>query len=92
METYTFQVDNLKCSGCANTISKQIGQLTSVSKVVVDKDAALVEVSAKSGMREQIKSRLADLGYPEVGSGNVLHAGISYVSCAIGKFSSSNPK
>jgi copper chaperone len=88
METYTFQVENLKCSGCANAIFKQIGQMSGVEEVAVDKDASKVEVSGVEGIREAIKSRLADLGYPEAGTGNLLHTGISYMSCAIGKFSS----
>ena len=87
METYQIQVENLKCNCCANTIIQKLGEISGVKQVSVDREQALVKVQASTEQREQLVRKLSDLGYPEAGSGNLLHIGVSYLSCAIGKWS-----
>lgn len=87
METYQIQVENLKCNGCANTIIKKLSEIDGVKQVSVDLEQALVKVQASTGQREQLVRKLSDLGYPEAGSGNLFHTGVSFLSCAIGKWS-----
>jgi copper chaperone len=86
MKTEKFKVENLKCSGCANTIAKSIGEITGVKNVTVDQEHSLVETIIHDGVsRAIIAEKLAGLGYPEEGKGNVFHAAKSYVSCLIGR-------
>lgn len=81
------KVQNLKCLGCANTISKKLHSIESVSKVEVDVEKSMVEVTfEKEDTIEKIKSTLISLGYPEEGGSNTFgNKAKSYVSCAIGK-------
>lgn len=83
----TIKVQNLKCEGCANTISKKLHNIESVSNVEVDVEKSLVEISYENeGIIETIKSTLNSLGYPEEGESNTFgNKAKSYVSCAIGK-------
>ncbi len=83
----TIKVQNLKCEGCANTISKKLHTIESISNVEVDVEKSLVEISYENeGIIETIKSTLNSLGYPEEGESNTFgNKAKSYVSCAIGK-------
>lgn len=79
-------VDNLKCNGCASTISKKLSLLDGVKAVNVTVEDAKVEVSYLDHTNEEeIKNTLANLGYPEKGTSNTFQKAKSYVSCAIGK-------
>lgn len=80
------QIENLKCGGCASTITKGLLDVKGVEKVTVDVEKSIVTVTTTSPNFDEIKQKLAKLGYPETGSKNtVLHKAKSYVSCAIGK-------
>lgn len=88
MTTQLF-VDNLKCSGCAGTITKQLKLLPEVSSVKVDIETNLVAVEyADSFLLANIKDKLAALGYPEKdtvkGFQKISANAKSYISCAIG--------
>ena len=50
MKTEKLLVANLKCSGCANTITRKILEMAGVSKVVVDpeQDSVTVEHDDKT--------------------------------------------
>jgi copper chaperone len=82
-------VQNLKCHGCANTITKKLNRMKSVSNVIVDSEENTVIVSyVKEEDLDGIKSKLAKLGYPEVGETNSLgEKAKSYVNCAMGRMS-----
>ena len=86
MKTEKFKVENLKCSGCANTVTKTIGEITGVKSVHVNPAAGTVEAVIHDGVsRDLIAEKLAHLGYPEEGKGNIFHSAKSYVSCMIGR-------
>lgn len=88
MKTHTFFVENMKCNGCANTIRKEASKFSSVKSVTVDPEQSLItlELNDASDELEQIKQRLAKIGYPEMGTeNNILTSAKSYVSCAIGR-------
>lgn len=88
MRIEQIHVENLKCSGCAATISKALMEMDGVELVNVDKDRAVVEAEVQDRVRRQdMTEKLGRLGYPELGTGNLLQKGISYVSCMIGKVS-----
>jgi len=85
------EIENLKCGGCATTITRSLAQLTGVSSVQVDKEKELVELElASETSLNAARQKLRELGYPEkntVHGFSKLAAGAkSYVSCAIGRF------
>ena len=86
MNTEFFEVENLKCQGCANSVKKRLMRERGVSAVDVNLDEGTVKVAfTNSPERSHIAEILAELGYPEQGTGNLLQKGKSYVSCAIGR-------
>lgn len=88
MET-TIHIQNLKCGGCANTITKGISSIEAIQNVSVNVDESTVTFSYETEDQvNEVKSKLKSLGYPEDGEANTLGAKAkSYVSCAIGKMS-----
>lgn len=88
MET-TIHIQNLKCGGCANTISKGISSIEAIQNVLVNVEKSTISFSYdKEEQVEEVKNKLKSLGYPEDGEANSLSAKAkSYVSCAIGKMS-----
>jgi copper chaperone CopZ len=87
MKTETIKVDNLKCHGCAKTISRELTWIGEVINVDVDVEESIVKVdyTGKNKMREIFLEKLRKLGYPEEGTGNINQKVKSYVSCAIGR-------
>ncbi len=88
MET-TIHIQNLKCGGCANTITKGISSMESIDNVLVNVEESTVTFSYSTEVQlEEVKNKLKSMGYPEDGEANTLGAKAkSYVSCAIGKMS-----
>lgn len=86
----TVHIQNLKCSGCANTITKKLDSLDDVSEVLVElEDNSVTFKYSEEHTLHIVKKVLADLGYPEDGESNNLSAKAkSYVSCAFGKMTS----
>ena len=86
MET-TIHIQNLKCGGCANTITKGISSIEAIQNVSVNVDESTVTFSYETEDQvNEVKSKLKSLGYPEDGEANTLgDKAKSYVSCAIGK-------
>jgi copper chaperone len=86
-----FEVQNIKCGGCARSIERALGQVPGVERVAVEVDAGRVSVSAATDVREPVRAALAKLGYPESGAARGLDAmgarAKSLLSCAIGRFS-----
>lgn len=91
---YNFQVENIRCGGCANTITKKLRQINGVKDVDVNVEGKQVIVITESSVDDKIhhilSEKLVKLGYPEVGSvgsNNLKTKAASVVSCAIGKVS-----
>ena len=85
----TIHIQNLKCGGCANTITKGISSIEAIQNVSVNVDESTVTFSYETEDQvNEVKSKLKSLGYPEDGEANTLgDKAKSYVSCAIGKMS-----
>ncbi|WP_420401734.1 heavy-metal-associated domain-containing protein [Flagellimonas sp.] len=83
-----FQVQNLKCGGCANTIVSKLEAMEDVEEVQVNPESGMVEVSYGSEPTAvALREKLRTLGYPVLEDDNgVLLKAKSYVSCAIGRF------
>ncbi len=85
----TIVIQNLKCGGCANTITTKISALKNVTNVVVDVETSSVSFDTNSEEDLTIaKNKLAAIGYPAEGeNNNVVSKAKSFVSCATGKMS-----
>ena len=91
MTSLIFDVENIKCGGCENTIRKGLSTIAGVSEVHIDGDQQCITLVANEADRGTIAEKLRSMGYPEQGSVAGLQSGLaqakSMVSCAIGKVS-----
>jgi len=85
----TFEIVNLKCGGCVNTVKKGLLSIDGIDKVDVDLEASKVTVfTDNEKVITETKAKLSKMGYPEIGDANTLmHKAKSFVSCATGKIS-----
>ncbi|WP_298477067.1 heavy-metal-associated domain-containing protein [uncultured Maribacter sp.] len=85
----SFIVQNLKCEGCAKTITNKLNTLNNITEVLVNPNNSTVSFSyRKEEDQEIIKNKLQSLGYPTIDSENsILAKAASFVSCATGKLS-----
>ena len=83
-------IQNLKCGGCVNTITKKLNALDDVSEVSVEvEDNSVTFEYSEEHTLDGVKKALAEIGYPEDGEANNLTSKAkSYVSCAFGKITS----
>lgn len=86
-----FELANVKCGGCANSIRKAVEAVEGARVLALDPATGHLEVDADAALRATIAERLHKLGYPEQGSVEGIAAmaasAKSFVSCAVGKFS-----
>ena len=87
MKTETIYIANLKCGGCATTITKELSAIQGVQLVQVNNDTDSVVVSYDDELdRKEITAKLHHLGYPEATEENGLLLKLkSYASCMIGR-------
>ncbi|MCS6818912.1 MAG: heavy metal-associated domain-containing protein [Chitinophagales bacterium] len=83
-QIFEFEIENLKCSGCANSIQKALQQKHGVELVVVDLHNKKVTVEGTAD-RAVLLNTLSSLGYPEKGSNSLTKKAVSYISCMTGK-------
>ncbi len=83
----TINIQNLKCGGCANTITTKIAAVEGITNVAVSVEDATVSFNHETEANvTAAKEKLAAIGYPEVGDKNsVVSKAKSFVSCATGK-------
>jgi copper chaperone len=61
----TFEVENVKCGGCAAAIRDGLAGMAGVESVEVDIATGRVDIVGSGLDRGEIGARLAELGYPE---------------------------
>ena len=88
----TINVENIRCGGCANSITKKLMAIDGVNNVDIAIDDQVVTIEAEDNSnRATYIAALLSMGYPEQGSVEGLAAlkgkAKSVVSCAIGKVS-----
>ncbi len=90
---HLFEVENVKCGGCANTLKKAL--LDDFGEVEVDLETMprRITIEAEEVDEEKLKTKLRSIGYPlssdELSTlQNVNAKAKSFVSCAIGKMES----
>lgn len=82
-------VQNLKCGGCANTISTKLTEIKNISNISVHVEDSKVSFNyINEADAFAVKDRLKDLGYPSIEDhNNIVSKAKSFVSCATGKLS-----
>jgi copper chaperone CopZ len=80
---HIIEVENIKCSGCMNSIKTALQKVENVTEVSIDKETETITLNSDKD-RSVFLDILSNLGYPEKGHNTLLHKGKSYVSCAIG--------
>lgn len=85
----TIKVQNLKCGGCANTITNKLSSLPNVTDVKIDVEESLVSFEYIDELTfESVIETLKINGYPQDGDENSFGTKAkSFVSCAIGRMS-----
>lgn len=79
-----FVVENIKCSGCSNSIRTDLLKIPKVEGVSVDIEAGCITITGNPD-RNAVIAKLNNMGYPEAGHNTLVKKAKSYVSCAIGK-------
>ena len=80
-------IQNLKCVGCENTISKELNNLEGISntKVNIESNSVSFEYEFDEQI-EIVQAKLNSLGYPiDKDPNSLLKKAKSFVSCAIGR-------
>jgi copper chaperone len=87
--TQIFEIENIKCGGCMNTIRKGLEQMPGVLAAQPENQQGTVTVDfdEKTISADSIVAKLAGMGYPLVGENNLGKKAKSYVSCMIGRMS-----
>lgn len=82
-------VQNLKCGGCAHTITVKLAEIENITNINVYTDESKVSFNyINENDALAVKDKLKSLGYPSIEDHNNLAAKAkSFVSCATGKFS-----
>ena len=79
-----FEVENIKCGGCVNSIKTALLKLEGVETNEIDKDIDTIVLTGTI-KRDLVIKNLNDLGYPEKGHNTMVKKAKSYVSCAVGR-------
>ncbi len=88
----SIEVENIRCGGCANTITKKLMSLDGVENIDIAIDEQVVTIETENeSTRDIYIDALFAMGYPEQGSVEGMTAlkekAKSVVSCAIGRVS-----
>ncbi|WP_055435815.1 heavy-metal-associated domain-containing protein [Lacinutrix algicola] len=82
-------VQNLKCGGCANTITTKLSEIENISDINIDVDKNKVSFNYLNKTDPfAVENKLKTLGYPSIEDENtIVSKAKSLMSCATGKLS-----
>ncbi len=80
-------VANIKCSGCAHSITTKLEDIEGISNVDVSPDNGTVKLAfTDESILKTVLNKLSAMGYPEATEENgLLMKAKSYANCMIGK-------
>ena len=86
----TFEVLNVKCGGCANTLIKSLKEEFGDVEVNLELHPRQITLDIEDSKKEALKLKLRSLGYPLTsdelsGFEKATTTAKSFISCAIGK-------
>jgi len=85
-----FKVKNVKCGGCAGTLTKALKEEFGEVEVNLEVEPREISLELEEGQKEALKLKLRSLGYPLLTDELTTFQTVgttakSFVSCAIGK-------
>lgn len=88
----SYEVLNVKCAGCANTLKKSLLEEFGEVDVNLEVEPRVITLDIDEPREESLKTKLRSLGYPLItdnltGFESTTTTAKSFVSCAIGKLS-----
>lgn len=86
-----FEVHNVKCGGCANTLITALKEEFGDVTVDLEVNPRKITLDIEDNKKEDLKLKLRSLGYPLTsdelsGLDKATTTAKSFVSCAVGKF------
>ena len=82
-------VENIKCGGCAGSITKKLVEVFDTENIEVNIEQGTISIDVDDARRDEVAKVLLNLGYPETdsveGFDSAKAKAKSFVSCAIGK-------
>ncbi|MFL0354585.1 heavy-metal-associated domain-containing protein [Xanthomarina sp. GH4-25] len=80
-------VQNLKCGGCANSITTKLSEIKNISDIKVDIEESKISFDfIDENNALLVKEKLKNIGYPSVEEENtMLSKTKSFINCAAGK-------
>ncbi|WP_417332024.1 heavy-metal-associated domain-containing protein [Halarcobacter sp.] len=93
----TYEVHNVKCGGCANTLINSLKETFGEVEVNLDVQPRQITLEIEDNKEEELKLKLRSLGYPLTsdelsGFDKAATTAKSFVSCAVGKFNVATSK
>lgn len=87
----TFEIYNVKCGGCANTLINSLKDEFGEVEVDLEVNPRKITLDIEDDKKEALKLKLRSLGYPLTsdelsGLDKATTTAKSFVSCAVGKF------
>jgi copper chaperone len=82
-------LQNLKCDGCANTITNALNKIDGIKNAQVELQSNSVSFEYNDENQiDIVEKKLANLGYPiDTDPNSILQKAKSFVSCAVGRIS-----
>lgn len=82
-------LQNLKCDGCANTITNALNKIDGIKNAQVELQSSSVSFEYNDENQiDIVEKKLANLGYPiDTDPNSILQKAKSFVSCAVGRIS-----
>lgn len=88
MTTQHIVVENIKCGGCANSITISLNKIEGVSDVHVNIETGTIHYTpVQESAVQQVEAALLKMGYPKQGENHLVSKAKSYVSCMVGRMS-----
>jgi len=82
--TEVFYVENIRCSGCVNSIQSELNKMPGVQGVAVSVPEKKVSVMGIGVRRDLVVKTLSKMGYPASGHNSLFRKALSIVSCSAG--------
>jgi len=95
--TKTYEVLNVKCGGCANTLINGLKDEFGEVEVNLEVHPRKITLDIQENQEESLKTKLRSLGYPLTtdelsGFDKAATTAKSFLSCAVGKFNVATSK
>ncbi len=92
-----FQIQNVKCKGCANTVKMKLKESFGEVEIDLSKDPRTISLNIEEKDIPALRKKLVSLGYPMVdenlsGIDNIKTKAKSFVSCAVGRINLNQDK